>query len=210
MTSRGPATSTTPGATTKSTSFFSRSHTILRIPLVPRCSVAVTATVSAPEASIASITPYSSPSTGISYPSNGTASRAGPYPGRHMPTTRYPAPGERSNCFAIETAALRLPTIKTEVWYLPLLRFTATPLRHNQRLRRSPKRPTGRAIAKYKRAMSTLKSRDTIAITPKSLKVADTMRRYSSAPLPMTRVDRVRKMARNATHNPAKTTDTPV
>ena len=47
-----------------------------------------------------------------------------------------------------------------------------------------------------------------MATAPKSLKVTDTMRRYSSGPVPMIRGDRVWKTARKAIHSTAMTIDT--
>jgi hypothetical protein len=70
--------------------------------------------------------------------------------------------------------------------------------------------PTGNATAKYPRARNIFASRFTIAIIPNVQNDALTMRRYSSIPLPMTRIDLVRNVAIDDSHNAANKTENSV
>ena len=86
---RGPATSTTPGETTRSVWLASSCQASARIPSVPRNSALLTATTSAPVASIAASTEVSSPSTGTVWPPMFTTGLpALDQPGSQTPTTR--------------------------------------------------------------------------------------------------------------------------
>ena len=82
--------------------------------------------------------------------------------------------------------------------------------RQYQRFAINATRPAGKAKARYRRAMSSWRSRLTIAIRPKSRTVLTKIRLYSSGPLPITRIDLVRKTLRVAIHMSTRTSDTAV
>ena len=69
-------------------------------------------------------------------------------------------------------------------------------------------RPSGKAMARYPRAMSRRKTVDATASTPNTVNVAVHTRRYSSSPLPMMRGDRVRWMVNAAIKPAAREADT--